>query len=468
MTNNDEADRSERKSAANNIKSQFTRLSGKRAIHLQGRRNFMKTLSAMGVSTAALPYLSKNTLADLTDDPSDEVIRLSRLQRKESTPDRVPGDIPAHESAAIPDDAEDRPDREPVLYTIPRDEWAYRAAVRQATHDVREELVSDLEDEFDEDGLGKSQIQTCVTTINQGGTTERAVKVTRVSVTKKSLAKDDEEESVTGDVNTEEYEEDVDVEEETSEPEVSMEEIKEATPSEISVTVAEEDYRETVDGIPIVFEDQNRTEISYYDEEFRPLVGGCQMRQNRWTGGDATLATPAYYSEGIHGVLITSGHNVEGELGDSIYQPGGWGTSFGTAMEENYIYEQGENDAATIAVEDDSGAAYRLADEDGERYGTVEGVIGYDELEDELGESYELHYQGRTTGRDSGVLEDVSDEQDLGYVEVDGISPSGGDSGGPIYKDIYGNIYMVGHLNWLAGSGNLTTKVEDAFDVEVN
>ena len=87
-----------------------------------GRRNFLEALAGVGVSMETLRHLTKEDLKKLTDDPTDQVPRLSRLEVQE--PDRITP------SGKRP------PEREPVFYTIPRDEWAYTEAVHDAADQV--------------------------------------------------------------------------------------------------------------------------------------------------------------------------------------------------------------------------------------------------------------------------------------------------------------------------------------------
>ena len=83
-----------------------------------GRRRFMKTLSTLGLSTATVHNMSKETLAELTDNPEEEIPRLKAMRHTN------------HEAVV---EGTEPPELEPMYYTIPRDEFVriegrYKAA----------------------------------------------------------------------------------------------------------------------------------------------------------------------------------------------------------------------------------------------------------------------------------------------------------------------------------------------------
>lgn len=96
-----------------------------RRLNRMGRRRFYETLSKLGVSTAALPFISKDTLGNLTDDPENEVPRVFSL------------DHTNHQKVAK---GEEPPDREPVTFTISRDEWARIEGRKSVAHQLKQEF----------------------------------------------------------------------------------------------------------------------------------------------------------------------------------------------------------------------------------------------------------------------------------------------------------------------------------------
>jgi len=83
------------------------------------RRNFLSKLSAMGISGATLQYMTKDALAEVTDDPKDEVPRLRYLRHKEEKTIGEP------------------PEREPVYEAIPRDRWERIEGANEAFSQIK-------------------------------------------------------------------------------------------------------------------------------------------------------------------------------------------------------------------------------------------------------------------------------------------------------------------------------------------
>lgn len=90
-----------------------------------GRRQFLKSLAAIGISGEALRHMSKESLAAVTSDPTKEVPRLRGLQH-------------TNHEAVMNENAP--PEREPIYYTIPRDEWAYNEGVQNAAVRTKQKL----------------------------------------------------------------------------------------------------------------------------------------------------------------------------------------------------------------------------------------------------------------------------------------------------------------------------------------
>lgn len=83
-----------------------------------GRRRFVDTLLTLGVSSSTAAALTKDELAKLTDDPSQQVPR-TKYFRHTNHDEVVNGG---------------RPNRGPTFYTVPRDQWIEtETAVNAAT-----------------------------------------------------------------------------------------------------------------------------------------------------------------------------------------------------------------------------------------------------------------------------------------------------------------------------------------------
>lgn len=283
---------------------------------------------------------------------------------------------------------------------------------------------------------------------------------------------------------------DIEVTERREVPGVGLQKVRDVVPATVSGT-AGRDVRDApglasmepteVEDIPVV-EEVERVEEAYYDHEYRPIPGGCQMRQARWSGGYCTLGTPAYDHSTNDYVMTTSGHCLDGNDGNAMFQPGGWRTSFG--YPEDWIFESGRNDAGyvdTSRLDYDSYKQekidFRLATDDGGVDEYINGIIAYDSVKGHQGDSsWTVHKQGRTTGRDSGYITSASDGRLLGRFELDqGVDSDGGDSGGPVFKKYGSSVYIIGHHNWGNRStddkepaGNLMEHIEDEMNIEVN
>lgn len=94
-----------------------------------GKRRFLKTLGAVGVSVSALRHMSKETLAKTTGDPTEEVPMLKCLRHTN------------HEEVQ----SGKKPERKPEYFTLPRDEWAQIKASEHAALKLKEKLRSDSE-----------------------------------------------------------------------------------------------------------------------------------------------------------------------------------------------------------------------------------------------------------------------------------------------------------------------------------
>lgn len=399
-----------------------------RKLALSGRRNFVKALSGLGISAGAIKYLSQDALAEITEDPTDEVPRLSRLEVSNNDKITPEGQTP--------------PDREATYYTIPRDEWAYTEGAHAAAKEVYKKS---------KEIVGKSPVIVSVKMITEGGHKKKAVEVSRVEIVSHKQIDGESKRTYI-------------------KPEYSLDKLAGELPDEASGRVGRGEYTEVVEGYPIVFNDIVLEE-EYYSNEYRPLMGGCQMRQD-YTAGRGTLATPVYHSSGTY-EMVTAAHCVDNNLeSGTIYQPGSFGSGFGEVSQFEYydVNSFTENvDCATIdtSLTNNNPDPY-LAEDDGSRGRQLIGTVGYDELKDNLGNtSYVVTKQGVATGRQQGHITRLGDSSLLGYIQLDAES-AGGDSGGPYYREFGSNsALMVGMHCWSNSRGHVFPLIEDEFNIEV-
>jgi len=93
-----------------------------------GRRRFLETLAALGLSTQAVQGMSKEKLEQLTGDPTREVPLVSAIQAK--NPER-------YKTPPLPDEPADR---ETEYYTVSRDRWVRMESAYDAARRVQNKL----------------------------------------------------------------------------------------------------------------------------------------------------------------------------------------------------------------------------------------------------------------------------------------------------------------------------------------
>jgi len=96
-----------------------------RNLGLMSRRRFIEALTALGVSTAALQGLTKETFADLVDDPQKEIPVVDSY-------------VHTNHEEVVRNGAS--PERKPVHRKIPRHQWVRG----EAAHDAREQIDRQL------------------------------------------------------------------------------------------------------------------------------------------------------------------------------------------------------------------------------------------------------------------------------------------------------------------------------------
>jgi hypothetical protein len=246
-----------------------------------GRRRFLTTLGKLGLSAGTLSHLTADALANVTSDPSDEVPRLDKLKHAN------------HEAVERGDDP---PEKEAVYYTIPRDEWvvvetAHNAAERlEAAFERR--IASAVDNSLDDP---TANLKFGVTTITSGHTRKKAVVVEY----RRFISQDG---TVVG------------------EPDVGFEWVREHAPDTVTGSVGSGDQQEIRSDIPVVVRQRTVDQQAYYDGEYRPVPGGCQI-QDGYDTEFGTVCTPAWDNDNGEYVMVTVGHLVEGERDHLIYQP---------------------------------------------------------------------------------------------------------------------------------------------------
>jgi hypothetical protein len=383
-----------------------------------GRRRFLRSLAGLGISGTAVQYMSQDALASVTDNPKKEVPRLSRLEH--ANPEAVRA-------------GEEPPKYEPVYYTIPRDKW-----VRvESAHDAANRLEKRFEPKIDTD-----YIKFGVTTITTGQRKKKAVVVEHRTVDKRFDG--------------------------TREPSIDYEQLSELVPEKIDGQAGKGSNTVTVEGIPTTIKKRTVEEQAYFDSKYRPVPGGCQV-EDESDDDIGTLCTPAWDSDVSEYVLLTAAHLTEESPGHDMHQP------HFSLTAGNYMGDSDKGlitdsfDAATIQMGSDEDNTYRLAGSSSNTYQEwISGTVAWDEIKDnEDNTSYELYLQGRTTGRNSGYIDDAYTDKTY-WIDV---AAEGGDSGGPHFKLQNGDAYISGVHDWGSSDNDAGAtyigKVEDKFNLSV-
>lgn len=203
-----------------------------------GRRRFMKTLSAIGVSGTTLNYLSQDALAELTDDPKEEVPRLLAFEHTNQE-ELQQG---AKEGRSV------KPTREPQFYTIPRDKWVTVETAHSAAEKIRGR-ISKLGDSKEIPSSLENRIAVGVSTVNDEKVVQVYIKYPSWAQASRSSSKRE------------------------------LNRLRGLLPNSTSGTVGEGTNRETVTNIPVLIDQTVVSELAFYEDEYRPIPGGCQLNK---------------------------------------------------------------------------------------------------------------------------------------------------------------------------------------------
>lgn len=406
-----------------------------RKLSRMGRRRFLGAVAGLGVSGAALQHLTKDVVASV--DLDSEVPRLSKLRHTN------------HEAVLR---REERPKREPVFYTIPRDEWAVTETAHAAAARVNKLL----------EAKGVSEGVTAgVTTITRNHRTEKAV------IVKRTVGQ-----TLDG---------------ETVEPTASEEDLRGLLPDTVAGTAGEGEYRTTIDDIPVTIETE---EISlspqtgpsdtgpgnYYNYQYRPVPGGSVLQWGGAGGSYGTGGTPVHDGNNADYNLVTAGHVIQDE---DMFQPEtDSNDQIGTRIDDERNDPPGAGpgfDAGVINLDVDTYHQFAGNGGDDTYWNDVHifGTVGRDELVDSENGNYDLRRRGSRTGMETGTLGDVYDDSHAFDTSAD---ENDGDSGGPHFVQEYNPNFGI-YEAYIAGihyAGNTTTsratmmsEIESRYAVEV-
>lgn len=401
-----------------------------------GRRRFLQTLAGLGVSGAGLNYMSKDALADLTDDPESEVPRLGYLEH--TNHDEVEAGTAA-------------PNREPIYYTISRDKWRVVETAHDASARVHELLKS---------AYGTSNFRTGVTTVTRGHQRQKAVHVDYVV-----------QRDADGNV--------------VSEPPVPVDTVRDALPATVTGTAGDGKFETEVQGIPVIVEKRELEQRGtsggaysgfYYDYNYRPVPGGAAYK-NEAEGSICTMGTPAYDNERNAYVMVTAGHCMTSS-GQDIHQPDTY-NQVGNSTSEFLDRDDETFDAGVISLSADH--TYKFASNNGDNEYSITpiyGTLSWTTIKDNEGDSsYSMMYRGAKSGHVDTYIEKADSNENYFWLENDS---DGGDSGGPMYHVRFsggdGRAYIGGVVEGsyyspkdgdIDCSGTYIGKIENRYSLDV-
>lgn len=351
-----------------------------RKMGTMGRRRFIETLKGLGVSATAAVGLSQNALANLTDNPEEEVpvlygyVHTNQKEIENGQP----------------------PKREPKYYTISRDKWTRIEAHRKAAKLLADEYSSYRSIEVGVGSDGKPENHIVEITY-----------ITKLINTPQGRVR--------------------------KEPEIDFQEVEAKAPDELKVKMDSEHVSEqwTVD---VQVQKNIIEEQAYFDSRYGEVPGGCEISPVA-DSTKGTVGTPAYdtdYDEYVH---ITAAHLVDNTKDVSIYQP------YSTTNNHDYIGDSrkisnttssdGENpDIATIMDSSNNTHKYNIADHNGNYAEPIYGTVSSSHLYTMKDQGDLMTVQGRTTGRHQGPVLKISSND--WNVTIDATT-DGGDSGGTYF-----------------------------------
>lgn len=403
-----------------------------------GKRRFLRTMATLGVSATALRYLSQDSLATLTDNPEEEVPRLSRVKFKNPK---------TYSNLPIPDEP---PKIEPVFYTIPRDEWVHVESTFGAANRLRKHISRHF------DASGRTSVS--VADFGTGNTSDLGL---RVLILDNTWEETESTQYIQG------------LAERLSSrlPSSVSGDPTQAINPELGIGQTTPHFDTKREDIPVEVTSVEMSQTASFNHKYRPVPGGCQIWDENFLGGDVcTSGTPIYSSMLGKHVLLTAAHCYD-SVGDAAEQP-----SYTSPITKNHIgnvhqrKKFGTFDVATVNVDinEYSNVIYRLAcNFYDDCYGVpIRGFIGKDELKDHIEDpSYIIRKQGRTTGITKGTVS-IIEEATYGnnnpvtrlWVNA---NADGGDSGGPHFRlidEVNGiGAYIAGIHAWTGGGMAVST-----------
>lgn len=380
-----------------------------RKLSRMGRREYMQTLAALGVSASTLRYGTQKGLAAASSDPKREIPYVAYLE----VVSKEPGEPPV---------------REPIYETIARDEWAARHAAINARDDVSRLLKR--QNRFE-------GVSIAATGMDQSPT-GFGVKV-QVPVGGDKLG--------------------------IESPGSTIRDIKELVPSAVDVSVAHGRYSETFRNIPVRVKKSNVRLTAcarcQQENERKYIPGGTPIYvpgTDSEPTNDGSVTGSFQHSDYGEG-WITASHVVYNREGEEVHQAGDKIGDVKQTYNDNEDIDcafikptSTEKVTSNIATANNDGIDMRIS-----------GIVTNSTIENNIGNTdYRVKSQGQTTCRNDGYIQDT-------YGIWGGTSAVGtsnevdpGDSGGALFHiDSNDTAKIVGNIFAERGPEESDSDLED-------
>lgn len=362
------------------------------------RRKYLKTLGALGVSATSLRFLSKETLAQTTDNPEDEVPYVAYYR----TVDKQPGQPPK---------------RKPVYETIPRDEWVRR----HTAINVRDKLADQLRKE----GIEASASYTGM------------------------------DQSPTGFGVKIRYPIHIDAKGNRHTPEISVEQLESRLPSRMTGVAGKNKFEEKRENIPVVVEGVVERDVCTYDydHDWDYYPGGAAVDVDIGSSTNLGSTAGSYHHPSYGDGLITAGHVVDSS-GNEIWRAG-TADDIGTGRDVTYGTTINDIDYAFIEMDDDENpSSYVVNSDNTSKKYPIRGTVSNQALENHVDDSsWTVYTQGRSTCRSSGYVKDTVGLWGATDAVITSQDVDPGDSGGTLFRVNNGDAYICGNIIQEVNSG---------------
>lgn len=388
---------------------------------------FLAGLAGLGVPTSTLSLMTEESVAEATDDPDKNVPYVSEVRIKDHDP----------ELEAAPDEPLST---EPVVDTVSRDRWRLIESAVNASQ--RAQQIVD------------QHFNNTSAVVHSDSPTDHRVEV---RIHKKGTSKDDSAEGAP-----------------------SKEAVRKKIPEQIKGVAGEQTKHESKRAVPVSVSSVTIEPTSKYSSKYRPVPAGAQQEafpDYSTSGAISTTCAPFYNNGADERQLLTAGHSFEinGDTASNVHQPNKKYFSesrVGSLYEKKHTYDTDSDgnlieihfDAGVWSPESDIDTKMQLAKDGGGYRMDVTGIVTWSSIKYHSGDqSFTVKKQGRSSGVTEGYISSI-DKTDRRFVATPSVT--GGDSGGPVYReDAAETALIMGPVSAGLGDGGLAANdIEHVMD----